>query len=248
MKRKGGGFEPSYNPQITVDAHSQVVLAADVTVDRNDCAQLTPQLDQAGENTGGRPGQVSADNGYFSGPNLASLEQREVRGYIPPSEDTNQRGKDGAPVLSRNDFHYDRQHDRFICPAGQELSYSQTKVKHQSTGSFRTRVYKKKNCAGCPLATRCLQPDSTTRSIEVSEHQGLVLAMRERMSSDEGKAAYALRRQSAEPVFGIVKWPMAFRSFLLRGLKKVRSEWRLALAAFNIRKIWKSGALSTIAA
>jgi hypothetical protein len=33
---------------------------------------------------------------------------------------------------------------------------------------------------------------------------------------------------------------MGFRSFLLRGLTKVRGEWRLDMLAFNIRKIWTS--------
>ncbi len=34
---------------------------------------------------------------------------------------------------------------------------------------------------------------------------------------------------------------MGFRSFLLRGMRKVRGEWRLAMTAFNLRKIWTSG-------
>ena len=36
-----------------------------------------------------------------------------------------------------------------------------------------------------------------------------------------GRAAYALRKQTVEPVFGIIKSVMGFRQFLLRGLDNV---------------------------
>ncbi|MHB9100365.1 MAG: transposase, partial [Sulfuricella sp.] len=36
-----------------------------------------------------------------------------------------------------------------------------------------------------------------------------------------GKARYALRKQTVEPVFGIIKSVMGFRQFILRGLEKV---------------------------
>ncbi len=68
--------------------------------------------------------------------------------------------------------------------------------------------------------------------------------MRERLSTQAGREAYAKRRQSVEPVFGTVKWVMGFRSFLLRGLQKVKGEWRIATTAFNIRKIHTSGKLT----
>ena len=236
MKRKGGGFEPSYNPQLTVDADSQVVLAADVCADHTDYTQLAPQLDQAESNAGRKPKEVSADTGYAGGPNLAEMERRGITGYIPPPEDGNKR-KQG---FKREDFRYEPEHDRFLCPAGKALPYHQTKTKSPATGTYKARVYRCRQCSGCPLATDCLKKGAKTRSIEVSEHEGLIQAMRERLSTDRGKQAYARRKQSAEPVFGVAKWVMGFRSFLLRGLTKVRGEWRLDMLAFNIRKIWTS--------
>lgn len=237
MKRKGGGFEPSYNPQLTVDADSQVVLAADVCTDQNDVAQLQGQLDQAQANTNRQPKEVSADAGYASGPNFAALQERGVTAYIPPIKDPNKRQKG----FGREDFRFEPQHDRFICPAGEALTFVQTKKKQTRSGTYRARVYKFKGCCGCELASQCLKKGAATRSIEVSEHDGLIAAMRERCSNERGRSAYAKRKQSVEPVFGVVKWVMGFRSFLLRGMSKVRGEWRLAMTAFNLRKIWTSG-------
>lgn len=52
-------------------------------------------------------------------------------------------------------------------------------------------------------------------------------AMSHRLQTPEGKGLYALRNQTPEPVFGIIKSVMGFRQFLLRGLEKVRGEWSL---------------------
>lgn len=240
MKRKGGGFEPGYSPQLTVDADSQVVLAADVCTDQNDYMQLIPQLDQAQAALGEPPAALSADTGYATGSNAAELAGRGIIGYIPPKQDTNR--PDG--VFQRTDFHYESEHDRFVCPAGKALPHRQTKIKPRATGGHEARVYTCTECAGCELAPRCLKPGARTRSIEVSAHDGILAAMRERLSTPAGQAAYAKRKQSVEPVFGTVKWVMGFRSFLLRGLRKVKCEWRLATTAFNIRKIHTSSKLS----
>ena len=49
----------------------------------------------------------------------------------------------------------------------------------------------------------------------------------EARAEDESRAAYALRKQTVEPVFGIIKSVLGFRQFLLRGLDNVRHEWTL---------------------
>ena len=51
------------------------------------------------------------------------------------------------------------------------------------------------------------------------------------------KSRYRLRKQTVEPVYGQIKAGRGFRQFLLRGLKKVPSEWRLICTAHNILKL-----------
>lgn len=63
-------------------------------------------------------------------------------------------------------------------------------------------------------------------------------AMRHRLATPEGKRLYALRKQTPEPVFGIIKSVMGFRQFLLRGLEKVRGEWSLVTMAWNIKRMF----------
>jgi hypothetical protein len=46
-----------------------------------------------------------------------------------------------------------------------------------------------------------------------------------RLQTPAGQKLYALRKQTPEPVFGIIKSVMGFRQFLLRGLG-ASSPWR----------------------
>ena len=52
-----------------------------------------------------------------------------------------------------------------------------------------------------------------------------------------GRAAYKKRKETVEPVFGIIKSVMGFRRFLLRGRRKAALEWSLVTLAYNFRRI-----------
>ena len=62
--------------------------------------------------------------------------------------------------------------------------------------------------------------------------------MAHRLKTPEGKNLYALRKQTPEPVFGIIKSVMGFRQFSMRGLEKVRGEWSLVTMAWNIKRMF----------
>ena len=65
-----------------------------------------------------------------------------------------------------------------------------------------------------------------------------VEAMAHRLKTPEGRALYALRKQTPEPVFGIIKSALGFRQFSLRGLDKVRGEWSLVTMAWNLKRMF----------
>ena len=54
----------------------------------------------------------------------------------------------------------------------------------------------------------------------------------------EGRKLYALRKQTPEPVFGIIKSVLGFRQFSMRGLEKARGEWSLVTMAWNIKRMF----------
>jgi len=65
-----------------------------------------------------------------------------------------------------------------------------------------------------------------------------VAEMKHRLKTMAGKAIYAKRKSTIEPVFGIIKAVMGFRQFLLRGLKKVAGEWDLVCIAYNLKRMY----------
>ena len=71
----------------------------------------------------------------------------------------------------------------------------------------------------------------------LSEGADPVTTMKHRLKTKEGKAIYAQRKVTSEPVFGIIKAVMGFRSFLLRGFEAVEGEWSLVCMAFNIKRL-----------
>lgn len=64
-----------------------------------------------------------------------------------------------------------------------------------------------------------------------------VTRMKHRLRTKAGKVIYALRKTTSEPVFGIIKAVMGFRSFQMRGLEKAQGEWNLACIAWNLKRL-----------
>jgi transposase len=62
--------------------------------------------------------------------------------------------------------------------------------------------------------------------------------MARKLRTKRGHETYAERKWIVEPVFGQIKRGLGFRQFLLNGLDKIRSEWRIVCMAHNLRKLW----------
>lgn len=67
---------------------------------------------------------------------------------------------------------------------------------------------------------------------------GVMQQMAHRLKTRRGKKLYALRKQTPEPVFGIIKSVMGFRQFLLRGFENAKGEWNLVTMSWNIRRMF----------
>lgn len=62
--------------------------------------------------------------------------------------------------------------------------------------------------------------------------------MAHRLKTAAGQALYKLRKQTVEPVFGIIKGVLGFRKFLLRGRRKVSLEWTLVCVSYNFKRLF----------
>ncbi len=66
--------------------------------------------------------------------------------------------------------------------------------------------------------------------------------MKNRLQTRAGRELYAQRKQTIEPIFGIIKETLGFRRFSLRSLKKVGTEWTLVTLAYNLKRLFHMGA------
>jgi hypothetical protein len=72
-----------------------------------------------------------------------------------------------------------------------------------------------------------------------SNSDGLRTAMFAKLGSEAGKARYAKRKQTVEPVFGQLKEQQGARRFTRRGLGACQAEWKLVCGTHNLLKLWR---------
>lgn len=101
--------------------------------------------------------------------------------------------------------------------------------------------------AAAPVVYAALARESHHRTLEelarppepepLPEGAGMKEKMEHRLATSAGRALYKLRKQTVEPVFGIIKEIMGFRRFSLRGQAKANLEWLLVCASYNVKRL-----------
>jgi hypothetical protein len=91
-------------------------------------------------------------------------------------------------------------------------------------GRSRHHVSWKQRFAAAPKA-----PPKSATALEKMAH---------RLKTPRGRKLYGLRKQTPEPVFGIIKSVMGYRQCLLRGLENVKGEWNLVSLSWNIKRMF----------
>jgi hypothetical protein len=115
----------------------------------------------------------------------------------------------------------------YVCPAGAELTH---RFNTYELGR-ELRYYRAKGCKGCALKKQCTR-NKANRTITREENEGLMEAMAARMKAQPEK--FKLRKTLAEHPFGTIKRWFGYTHFLLKGLVKVRTEWRFTPKAFGV--------------
>ena len=95
------------------------------------------------------------------------------------------------------------------------------------------------DCEECPLRTLCVTGKGA-RQIRRDQFAGHHEQHTARMKTPEAKVLYNRRRHPGERPFAMIKGMFGLRQFLLRGVDRVRNEWRWAALAFNIQASYES--------
>jgi hypothetical protein len=198
-----------------------------------------------------------ADTSHGAGPTLEALAAAGVDALIPVEGQATASSvvrEDGSrPVpesawatlprtgptkkLDRAAFLYDKARDGYWCPAGRFMTFSHSSTQERDGGEARYRTYRSADCTGCALAGSCLSKSGARRSVSRDQHEARREAMRARLASEAGRAAYRRRAPLAEGAMAGLKAGLGIRQFLLRGLAGVRTEWQWVCVAYNLKKL-----------
>jgi transposase/ribosomal protein L34 len=260
LPNKEGGYAPNYTPVMAVDPASGLIVGA-VLAAGNGEAESVPDLMQQVTDLGvGTPHRVLVDGGFASGQNLQQLAEAHVEVYAPlgapehpnpavrpdPTQPVLPEAYDRLPLrggkLDRRAFVYDPTQDCYYCPMGRRLD-AEKSFRRTTPGAPQphTTVYRSPDCAGCPLAARCVSKKATARTVARDEYEGFREAVCARMKTEAGRAVYARRAPFAEGVFGVIKSVLGVRRFARRGRAKVTADWFWTCTAYNLLKQIRRG-------
>jgi hypothetical protein len=218
----GQHFEQCYNAQAAVDTEgSMLILGGYVTQHANDKQELKPVVDSVSEEVR-EADTVCADSGYYSEEAVEAVENKkeEVKqiadnGISGEAQELDSasagNGEAAAPVELKAVGNKNEQGGK----EGPEVFSAVGKGKHGRT----VDDLKKKPPIGRP-------PKNMTAKEK----------MQRKLNTKRGKAIYKKRKETVEPVFGIIKSVMGFRQFMLRGINKVNTEWALVRLRHEARE------------
>jgi len=224
MPKSGGKeFIQSYNAQASVDVETLIIVGEHVTQNPNDKQEIEPAVEELKKipEELGKVKKMNADSGYFSGDNIIKLECEGIEPYIRSG-----RQSHNPPLDERISFLIDLETGEQAIDA--------------AVSDAVTIKYSKENNEVETKSERDLisqrAAESTTELEKIKNER--VENRHKRMKTKEGKAFYAKRKTTIEPVFGIIKNVISFRRFMLRGIEKVKGEWTLVCIAFNLKRIF----------
>jgi len=202
-----------------------------------------------------------ADTGNFSEVNLKYLAGEDIDAYIPDQQfrkrdprfmdrDRFRDKKKKEERYKTNEFIYDKDNNRFICPAGKYLKFDRKhRLKNTEGRYYRSSTA---DCRKCRKRDKCLKSDkSARRNIYVVDNffdRNYSEEMFKKRDSLEGRDMYSKRMGIVEPVFGNIRHCKGLDKFTLRTRKKVNIQWNLFCIIHNIEKIFRYGKLGFLKA
>lgn len=228
MAGKSKGNLVGYNVQIAVESKYKLIVANDVVNEANDKQQLQPMAAQAKANTGAVQMEVVADTGYFSQAQIKGCDDQSITAYVPYVDTSSSKHRG---LYGKSDFRYETASDSYQCPAGNVMDYWFT----LNTQGLDQKYYRTPACQTCSSRSRCTTNKTGERYIKRWVHAELI----EERSKDKQVLSekMRLRKSLAEHPFGTIKRQMDQGFFLMKGLKKVKTEINLTVLAYNFKRV-----------
>jgi transposase len=217
-----------YYDNYLVDNASCVIVGVQATAARlsQESAAARAMLTRFHQRQGCYPHSLAADTTYGNGEMLHWLVEREITPYIRVKE---------CPLPKRNlygleKFPYDADNNRYLCPAGKQLTYVGINARN------RTHVYAStpKRCRDCPQKSACTT--GRCRFLAVHIHEPARQRAYEIAKTPEFRKSQRERRK-VEALFAELKNQIGLRRLRLRRMRFVREQFYLAAAVQNLKRL-----------
>jgi hypothetical protein len=212
--------------QSAVDTKHHLIVTHEVTNVGIDKDHLSPMAEQARDALDAEKIEVLADKGYFNGEEIAACEDAGIDVYVPKPATSNARARGR---FDKDDFVYDRENDRYLCPADQQLTRRMT---CEENGRV-LHVYWTNTCGECPLKRDCTT--GKERRVRRREREDVLERAQARLDGNPG--AMQLRRETVEHPFGTIKAWMGATHFKMKTLQHVATEMALHVLAYNLKRV-----------
>ncbi len=214
-----------YALNILIDSPSGVALDGDASPARF-AAEVDAGRDmlaRTAERFGYRPKRVAADTAYDSAAFLAFVRDQGAIPHIPVLE----RSEQAKGKFPRAAFTYDRERDRYTCPAGKGLDYGGF---DQRTGAH-VYIARVSDCRACPLLNQCT--GGRLRQVTRMADEDARDLVRAEMRTGLYKRSMRLRR-GVERLFADAKAKRGLTRLHLRGIRGAEEEFQLVAAVSNL--------------
>jgi transposase len=228
LMKTSRGSAVSYNVQTVIDSKHKLIVAYEVTNEGNDLGQLTNMAMQGKQALGVDELTVLSDGGYFDGEKIKECEAAGITTYLPlpQSGAATSRG-----LFPASQFTYDAERDLYVCPQGEELTF---RGKGKGSNKKEYRLYRTAACAACALRPQCTKA-KRGRQLRRWVHEEILERLKERIRAHP--ELLKARKELAEHPFGTVKLQMDQGYFLLKGMKKVTTEFSLTVLSYNFKRV-----------
>jgi transposase len=220
----------AYADNYLLDTQHGIIMDVEATraIRQAEVGASRTMLDRTEQRFGIKPKWLAGDTAYGSADNLGWLvNEKGIAPHVPVID----KSKRDDGTFSRDDFHYDEERDRYVCPTGANLTTT-GRVRDGTTFIYLASV---NDCRPCPMKDRCC-PKAPQRKIPRSIHE----AARDVARDIAGTKAFEetrRHRKKVEMAFAHLKRILRMGRLRLRGPTGAQDEFTLAAVAHNLRKM-----------
>jgi len=233
--KKTGTNWHGYKAHIVMEEESGIITEVATTpANATDGSQLQPLLKEQEKVHSLRPQELTADKAYDWGENLESLASNNTVANIALTKQVNPRS---AGYFTVDDFLYDPENIKLMCPAGHLSTncYSEVLYNYQLNKPGYAFQFKASLCNACPLKPKCVK-NREGRRVYISYYEPYFRMARERLATEEGKQAYRNRYKIEQKVADLTRY-CGLRRCRYHGLGRAGIHTLLATTVCNIKRM-----------